>query len=187
LRKPKEPASLRASIRAAQGVAAEAQGVGALVDLEALGGQELERLEIAEAVGVAVGEAVDEDREAPQVEVVAEAGAADRDLALVGRAEPGLHEDPRHQVEGVLQVRGPRLLDRLLPDHAGAAGHPLELLAGFLLAPAALVDAAPALHHDRSQDGGGRLLGQPGARDGEHAECEDDRQMYVHGSNLPVG
>src|SRR5581483_12069550 len=54
---------------AAQGVAAKAQRVGPLVDLEPLGGEQLQRLEVREAVRVAVGEPVDEDGDAAQVKV----------------------------------------------------------------------------------------------------------------------
>ena len=90
---------------AAQGVAAEAERVGALEDLDVLGGLELERLEVAEAVRVAVREAVDQDVDPALVEVVAEARAADGELALVGGAEARADEHAGHDVEHVLEVR----------------------------------------------------------------------------------
>ena len=171
--------------RPAEGVAAEAQGVGALVDLETLGGQQLERLEVREAVRVAVGEAVDQDRHAAQVEVVAQAGAADRDLALVGGPEAGLDQDSRHEVERVLEVGSARLLDGLPAHHIGAARHALELLACLLLGAAPLVDAAAALHHHRRQGRSRRGLGLRHPDDGERArhegEQERQREMDGHG------
>src|SRR6202008_5039887 len=66
---------------AAQGVPAVREGVGSLVDLDALGRQELERLEVAEAVGLTVDEAVDEHVDAAPGEVVAQSPTPDRDLA----------------------------------------------------------------------------------------------------------
>src|SRR5262249_26161806 len=65
---------------AAKRVGPEAQGIAALVDVDALGVEQLEGLEVAEAVGVAEGQSVDENVHATQVEVVAEPGAADREL-----------------------------------------------------------------------------------------------------------
>src|ERR1043165_3466401 len=39
------------------------------------------------------------------MEVVAQSGAADRDLTLVGRAEPWLDKDPRSEAQHVIQDR----------------------------------------------------------------------------------
>src|SRR6202008_1960727 len=64
--------------RAAQRGSAVAQGVGALLDLYVLRRQQLQALEVGQAVGVAVGHAVHQQVHAPQVEVVAQSRAADR-------------------------------------------------------------------------------------------------------------
>ena len=56
---------------AAERESTEAECVGALVDLDPLGGEELERLEVAEAVGLSVDEAVEQHVDAAQVEIVA--------------------------------------------------------------------------------------------------------------------
>src|SRR5215471_16106002 len=57
---------------APQGVGPEAQRIGAFVDFDIFGREEFERFEIAEAVGIAVGEAIDQHIDAAQMEVVAE-------------------------------------------------------------------------------------------------------------------
>src|SRR4029450_2268182 len=89
--------------RAAQGVAAEAERVGPLEDLDVLGGLQPERFEVTEAVGVAVRETVDQDVDPPLVEVVAQARAPDGELALVSGAETGPDEHAGHEVQPNLQ------------------------------------------------------------------------------------
>ena len=63
--------------RPAETVGAEAQGVRPFVDLDILGGQEFQRLEIAEAIGVTVGKPIDQHIHAAQMEIVAQARAED--------------------------------------------------------------------------------------------------------------
>ena len=118
---------------AAHGIAAEAERVRALEDLDVPGVQELERFEVAEAVGIAVGEAVDQHVDAAQVEVIAQARAADRELALVGGAEARPDQHAGHEVEHVLQVGRARVLDRLLRDQLDAARRAVDVLARLLL------------------------------------------------------
>src|SRR5262249_42537879 len=73
LEEPCVVARLRDEIdRPAQRIAAVPESVGPLVDLDVLGGRELERFEIREPIGVPVGEAVDQHVDAAQVEVVAQ-------------------------------------------------------------------------------------------------------------------
>ena len=91
---------------AAEREAAEAQRVGALVDFDPLRGEELERLEVAEAVRLTVDEAVEQHVHAAQMEVVAQPGAADRQLALVGGAEARTDQHARREVEHLLEVGG---------------------------------------------------------------------------------
>ena len=165
---------------AAKREAAEAERVGALVDLDALGVEELERLEISEAVGVAVREAVEEDVDTAQVEVVAQARAADRDLALVGGAEARTDPHPRREVEDVLQIGGARFVDLPLIDEVHAARHPADLLARLALRLGTLGRHARALDDDGRQVRGGlrrRRLGRD--RNGE-AQRDDGQDRSLH-------
>src|SRR5207237_4417283 len=120
-------------VRSALRVPAIRERVGAFVDLDALGRQELEGLEVAEPIRLPVDEAIDEDVDAAQVKVVTESGAANRELALVGGAEARPDHEARDEVEHVLEVGPTRLLDRRLVDDSGAARNARELLAGLLV------------------------------------------------------
>src|SRR5437870_1196030 len=98
-------------------------------NIDALRGEELQRLEVAESVRLAVDEAVQQHVDATQVEVVAQARASDRQLAFVGRAEARANDHAGREVEDVLQIRGTRLLDLALRNDVDAAGHALQLVA----------------------------------------------------------
>ena len=77
--------------RAAKAVAAEAQGVGAFVNLDAFAAEKLEYFGAKKTIGVVEGEAVDQDVYPADVKVVAQAGTADGQLAFVrSRALPAL-------------------------------------------------------------------------------------------------
>src|SRR6185295_3165417 len=94
---------------------------------------QLERLEVAEAVGAPVGKAVDQHVDAPEVEIVPEPRAPDRQLALVGGAEARPDQHARHVLEHILKIRGTRLVDGLLAHELGAAGHAIDGLARLFL------------------------------------------------------
>ena len=173
--------------RSAQRVPAIRERVGAFVDLDAFGRQELEGLEVAEPIGLSVDEAIDEDVDAAQVKVVTESGASNRELALVGGAEARPDHDARHEVEHVLEVGPTRLLDRRLVNDRGAAGSARELLAGLLVGARAVRRHADALDHDRLEPGGrllrrgrGRLLshGWYGEEHDEHRHDDSHRGSY---------
>src|SRR5262249_10459575 len=61
----------------------------------------------------------------------------DRTPQAVG-AEPRSNDDPRHEVEHILQIRAPRLLDFFGADDLCTARHALDLLTGLLIAAEAV-------------------------------------------------
>jgi len=143
---------------APQAVGAEAERIAALVDLDPLGEVQVQGLEVAEPIGLAIGEPVDQDVHAAEVEVVAEAGAADGELALVGGADARSDEHAGNEVERVLQVRPARIHLPLAHD-LDPARYALDALARLLLRLGALVGHADALHDDGRKLGRGRSRG----------------------------
>src|SRR5262249_2176455 len=73
--------------RTSQGVSPKAQCIGAFIDLDIFGREQFERLEIAEAIGVPIGETVEQHVHTPQMKIVAQPGATDGELAFVRGAE----------------------------------------------------------------------------------------------------
>ena len=165
--------------RSAQRVPAIRERVGAFVDLDALGRQELEGLEVAEPIRLPVDEAIDEDVDAAQVKVVTESGAANRELALVGGAEARPDHEARDEVEHVLEVGPTRLLDRRLVDDRGAARNARELLAGFLVGARAVRRHSDAFDHDGLEPGR-RLLRRGRRRLLSHGRCGEEQDEHRH-------
>ena len=160
---------------AAQRRAAVAQGVGAAVDLDRLGREQLERLEVGEAVGVAVGHAVHEQVDSPRVEVAPQPRPAHGDLALVGGAEAGLDVDAGRELEDVLQVRLARRADLRLGHDRGAArnaGHPVARLGevGARADDGHPRERARLGHEDQIQRVHAAAAHEDGARQGGEAE-----------------
>ena len=150
---------------AADGVGAVAERVGSLVDLDALDVHQLDRFEIAEAVGLAVHEAVEEKVHVAIVEVVLEPRPPDGELALVGQAEARPHEHAGHKIQHASEIRAQRLLDRRLADYLGTPGNGApDLLARLLGGGGALGVEAWTLHHDGRQDGRRSVRGGLGRR-----------------------
>jgi len=103
--------------RAAERVGAEAQRVGALVDLGVFVGGRIDLLEIAVAVGGVDRDAVHVELHAAQVEVARQARAADRQPGVV--APFRLREHARHVVEDVLDGAGHRVVAVAFGRHDG--------------------------------------------------------------------
>ena len=147
-----------------------------------LGVQELERLEVAEAVGIAVGEAIDQHVDAAQVEIIAQARAADRELALVGGAEARPDQHARDEVEHVLQVGRARVLDRLLRDQLDPARRAVDVLARLTFRARALGGQDARLDDHRSELGrGGRSLREGGGGHGEDGRSGDEQRKREEG------
>ena len=108
---------------AAHGGSAEPQRVGALVHLDGIRGEQFDGLEIGKAIGVAVWHAINQQVDAARVKVVAKAGPADRNLAFIRRAEPGLDVHTRRELQRVLEIGSARLVNFPCGHQRHAARH----------------------------------------------------------------
>jgi hypothetical protein len=127
--------------RPTHAIGAEAQRIAALEDFDVFSGQELQRLEIAEAVGIAVQEPVDQHVDATQVKVVSQTGTPNRELTLVGGPEARPDQHPRHKVEGIFQIGAARLFNLLGANDLRATRNTLDLLSGFFLSAQTVRDS----------------------------------------------
>ena len=171
-------------------LAAVAEGVGPLEDLDPLGVHQLDRFEVAESVGLTVDVAVEEKVHVAIVEVVLEARAADGELAFVGQPEARAHEHAGDEVEHASEVGGQRLLDGALSDDLRSPGDgALYLLPRLLGGGGAVGHDDGRARHDHRREGGDGLLGGfrlRAGRRGEPRDRHDDHQKTRHwASSVP--
>lgn len=158
---------------------------------DALRRQELEDLDVAEAVGVLERKAVEQHVHAARVEVVAQARSADRDLRLLAGAARA-HVDARNRLEHVFERGLPRALDALLGDQRDTPRCAPDRLEGLLGALVAL-GLEPATPHDHGFEhrrlvAGRRLrLLTRQLRRGEIHDRERDQRgaRHAHGNSCP--
>jgi hypothetical protein len=159
---------------ASQRVGAKAQSIAAFVDFDPLCRQEFKRFEVAKAISVAIGEAIEQDIHPTQMKIVAQSGASDRELTFIRSAKAWADEHPGDKIQDILQVSPSGLLDLLRADQGDTPRGPLQNVTGFRLGPATVRQEiwrnASALDHHRWEARWGRFLGLYGKETRENNE-----------------